>query len=240
MSTTSSTTPAAPTPGNGTTDPAAAAATIRRAAQPRTTTAPAVTAEAASGAPRLAVVPDTRRVLVVLAPGMQVDWLTLSQILTWHGLMASTPRADFPVRRGPWGWITGGFTRGLLDAVRNRWSLVARAAGGRRSRLDLAAMAVQARNEAVARWATWSRVIAASTPSARTWESFVAQHQRDPKKLTLTEARRQFEAQPQVLTMLAHNGYPAAAQHLDPYRAGSTAGRRGRVRRPALAERRRR
>lgn len=167
----------------------------------------------------------TRTVLVALPHGMRADWIRISQILTHLGLAACVPFAAFPVRRRTiLGWFSRWSARGLVDVVRRRGA-VTRAAGGRRSRLDLQRPASAARTQATARWWAWHAHIARTTPHARPWADWLAEHRKDPKKLPLAEARRRFESQPRVLAMLAYNSYPAAPHQfdldeLDAYQAG--------------------
>jgi hypothetical protein len=159
---------------------------------------------------------STRTVIVALPDGTQADWLYLGQVLAWHGHPAAVPHVVFPVRRRRLlGWATRWSARHLLDPVRRR-GFVTRAAGGRRSRLDLPRLATLTRNQATARWWTWHGHVARTTPQAKPWEHYLAEHLRDPDKLPLPEARRRFEAQPRVLAMLAYNSYPAAPHALDP------------------------
>lgn len=155
-------------------------------------------------------------VIVALPQGTSADWLRITEILNWHGWPAFVPLLTFPIlRRRILGWISRWSDRNLLDVVRQRGA-VTHSAGGRVSRLDLGQLATKARNDAGTRWWAWNNHIARTTPNARTWEDFLAEHERDPKKLPLDEAHRRFEAQPRVLAMLAFNSYPAAPHSLDP------------------------
>lgn len=160
--------------------------------------------------------PCTRTVIVALPDGIRADWLHLGQVLAWHAHPAAVPHVMFPVRRRRLlGWATRWNARHLLDPVRRRGA-VTHAAGGPRARLGLPCLAAAARDQAAARWRTWHAHTARTTPAARCWETFLADHHRDPNKLPLPEARRRFEAQPRVLAMLAYNSYPAAPHRLDP------------------------
>jgi hypothetical protein len=157
----------------------------------------------------------TQTVLLALPPGQPASWLHIQQILTWQHRPAAVPYTVFPVRRRRLiGWVTRWTARHLLDPLRHHGA-VTTAAGGRLSRLDLPALANAARAQAAARWWTWHAHIARTTPGAKPWEQYQAEHQRDPSKLPLAEARRRFEAQPRVLAMLAHNAYPAVPHTLD-------------------------
>jgi hypothetical protein len=111
-------------------------------------------------------VPDTRTVIVCMPPGKPIDWFSASEILDWHHQPAGTPQSFFPVRRGGLlGWASRWSDFHPVQATR-RLGAVTRAAGGRRSRLDLTAAAVAANTEATARWRTWAQVVR-DTPPAR-------------------------------------------------------------------------
>ena len=151
--------------------------------------------------------PETsvRTVVVVLPPGIPADWSRISTILTPLVDPPYTPHAAYPLRCR----LTRRSQRDLLDPAR-RPDGDTRAAGGRLSRLDLPRLADTAHQNASFRWSTWNTQVARATPLARGWESFHADHVRAPHKLSLTDARRKFEAQPRVLAMLALNAHPAA------------------------------
>jgi hypothetical protein len=158
----------------------------------------------------------SRTVIVCLPAGTPIDWFSASEILDWHQQPTGTPQVFYPVRRRRIiGWLTGWSARHLVQPVR-RFGVVIRAAGGRRARLDLTAAAAAANSRAITRWRTWAQVVR-STPVARPWPEFLAQHRADPDKLSREEAVRRFEAQPRVLAMLSYTGHPVARHQLDPY-----------------------
>jgi len=145
-----------------------------------------------------------------------LDWFSASEILDWHKLPAGTPHTIFPVRRGRLvGWVSRWSGRNLVQAVR-RFGAVTYAAGGRKSRLDLTAAVTRANTAAVYRWRTWAAVVR-TTPVAKTWGDFLAQHTANPTKVTVEEAKRRFEDQPRVLAMLSYNTHPMSRVELDPY-----------------------
>jgi hypothetical protein len=145
-----------------------------------------------------------------------IDWFSASEMLDWHKLPAGTPRTMFPVRRGRIvGWFSRWSARNLVRVVR-RFGAVTRAAGGRKSRLDLTAAVTQANEWATFRWRNWAQVVR-NTPVARTWGDFLAQHKTNPGKVSLDEAKRRFEEQPRVLAMLSYNSHPHSRVELDPY-----------------------
>jgi len=161
-------------------------------------------------------VSNARTVIVCMPADERIDWFSASEILDWHNQPTGTPHVMFPVRRGRIaGWISRWFSRNLVQAVR-RFGAVTRAAGGRKSRLDLTAAATTANAEATHRWRTWAQVVR-TTPYARPWGDVLAQHTAAPSKVSLEEATRRFEAQPRVLAMLSHNSHPHARVELDPY-----------------------
>jgi hypothetical protein len=162
-------------------------------------------------------VSTTERIIVVCTPaGTLLDWFTASEIIEWNDLPTGTPCTRYPVRhRTLLGWFTRWSARHLVQVVR-RFGAVTDAAGGRRGRLDLPGAAYRAHLAAVYRWRLWA-VVVRSTPSARTWDWFYAQHRADPRKISVVEARRRFESQPRIVAMLAHNAHPMARVALDPY-----------------------
>jgi hypothetical protein len=163
--------------------------------------------------------------VIVCAPADQpLDWYTASELMDDHDLPSGTPYPWYPIRRRRLlGWFSRWSARHLTGTVR-RLGAVTRAAGGRKSRLDLSLAAGTAHHSAVYRWRLWQQ-IARTTPAARPWSQFAALHRADPAKVPLAEAVRRFEAQPRVLAMLAHNTHPARPVTLDPneldaYQAG--------------------
>jgi hypothetical protein len=160
--------------------------------------------------------PETRTVIVCMPAGKPIDWFSASEMLDWHSLPSGTPHPFYPVRRrSVFGWFSRWSQRNLVEAVR-RFGAVTRAAGGRRSRLDLTGAAAAANTHATHQWHTWAQVVR-NTPAAKPWDDFLAQHNASPDKLSMEEAVRRFEAQPRVLAMLAYSGHPVARCHLDPY-----------------------
>lgn len=172
---------------------------------------------------RSTVLPD-QIVTVCFNPGEDADWFAASEKINDLLEVNGTPARRFLVRRRRViGWLTRFFEYYLLDAVR-RVGAVTVAAGGRISRLDLPAMSLIAANEATARWHAWNFYINRTTPVARVWEDFLAQHHNDPDKVSLDDARRRFEQQPRVLAMLAHaDGHLFDPYELPLYQAGEAA-----------------
>ncbi|MBT8227313.1 MAG: hypothetical protein HKP61_05265 [Dactylosporangium sp.] len=159
---------------------------------------------------------SARTVIVCMPADTPIDWFSASEILDWHHLPAGTPRTMFPVRRRRIiGWFSRWSARHLVQATR-RFGAVVFAAGGRKSRLDLTAAVTAANAAAVYRWRTWAQVVR-TTPAAKPWGDYLAQHTANPTKVTLEEARRRFEEQPRVLAMLSYNSHPSARVDLDPY-----------------------
>jgi hypothetical protein len=162
-----------------------------------------------------------RVVTVCFAPGTDADWFSASEVVNDRLNANGTPARRYHVRhRRLVGWFTRWFGYFLLDAVR-RFGAYTLAAGGRKGRLDLNATAARAANQAVSRWRAFNTHIAATTRPARTWEDFLAQHNADPAKVTINEARRRFEQQPRILAMLAYaGGYTFDPYEVAAYQAG--------------------
>ncbi|GAA0477472.1 hypothetical protein Aca07nite_72290 [Actinoplanes capillaceus] len=160
-------------------------------------------------------------VTVCFAPGEDNDWFSASTKVDDHLQVSGTPARRFRVRhRALIGWLTRFFPYYLLHAVRSL-GIVTRAAGGRKSRLDLSGMSATAVNEAIVRWRAWRVHIAATTPVARTWDDFLVLHQQNPRKVSYAEARRRFEQQPRVLAMLSFaGGFTFDPYELALYQAG--------------------
>lgn len=160
-------------------------------------------------------------VTVCFNPGDDADWFAASEKVNDLMDASGTPARRFRVRHRRFiGWLTRFLGYYLLDAAR-KFGAVTLAAGGRKSRLDLPGMSMIASNDAIARWRAWNFHINATTKPARLWEDFLAQHNADPAKVSLAEARRRFEQQPRVLAMLAYaGGYVFDPYELSLYQAG--------------------
>ena len=150
--------------------------------------------------------PAGQVVTVCFACGEDADWFAACERVNDLLQANGTPARRYHVRHRPLvGWLTRWLGYYLLDAARTCGAITL-AAGGRKSRLDLDRTATTAANQASLRWRAWSLHIAATTPAARPWEDYLAQHHGDPGKVSLAEARRRFELQPRVLAMLAYAG----------------------------------
>ncbi|RQX00936.1 hypothetical protein [Micromonospora inaquosa] len=166
-------------------------------------------------------------VTVVFNPGEDADWFSASEKVNDLLNANGTPARRFHVRHRRFiGWITRFLDYYLLDTAR-RFGAITKAAGGRKSRLDLNGAAAAAATHARLRWHAWNQYMN-STPAtarpARPWEDYLAQHQADPSKVTLNEARRRFHAQPRVIAMLASAGnYEFDPDELTAYQAGEHA-----------------
>jgi hypothetical protein len=162
-------------------------------------------------------VASPRTVVVCFPAGTDADWFTASEVVEHHLDTAGMPVHRFPVRhRRLSGLVTRWSANHLLFAQR-RFGAVRLAAGGRLRRLDLTRVVASASAVATARWRTWQHQIARTTPVARPWADFLAQHAANPDKVSLDEARRRFENQPRVLAMLALSAHPVAPHLFDPY-----------------------
>jgi hypothetical protein len=158
--------------------------------------------------------PRTIVLIVALPKGTPATWPRVAELTSRHGWAATAPAPLFPLRRKALtGWATRWSSRHLVEVTRHHDAAV-RAAGGRIARLNLNQLAWHARCEAAARWRTWNAHAARGTSVAQTWDTYLAEHHRDPRKLPLAEACARFEAQPRVLAMLAYNSYPLAHEAL--------------------------
>lgn len=155
-------------------------------------------------------------VTVCFAPGDDADWFSASEKVDDLLHAQATPTRRLHVRRRTLiGWITRWLDYQLVDAAR-QFGAITKAAGGRKSRLDLNGTATIAATHARLRWHAWNQhmnATKATSRDARTWEDFQALHHTDPDKLSLHEARRRFEQQPRILAMLAYAG----PHEFDPY-----------------------
>ena len=160
---------------------------------------------------------SSRTVMVCLPPESTCDWFTTSEVVEHHLHTVGTPTPLFPVRhRSLVGLINRWRDCHLVDP-RRRFGAVTHAAGGRLDRLDLTKAISRTCVEATARWLTWRGYVASSTPVAKPWTEFLAQHDANPDKVSLDEARRRFEAQPRVLAMLAMSHHPVVRFMFDPH-----------------------
>src|SRR4051794_33922355 len=155
-------------------------------------------------------VPDPTRVVVVLPESL--DWSVADQMLATHLASAYVPVPVYPVHSGGLARLRDRGGQQLLDVVRRPAGSFA--AGGPLSRLSLRRLAHTTHAQARQRWWTWNTLVA-RTPVARDWSSFHAQTSAPARAISLDEARRRFEAQPRVLTMIAFNGRCAPASRLD-------------------------
>jgi hypothetical protein len=159
--------------------------------------------------------------VVVLPDTIPLDPQVVLTLLGSHVTAPYTLNTVYPVRAHRWRPETG------LLQPRHGADGVVRAAAGPLSRLDLARLAHEAGTVARSRWHAWHNLVAASTPQARDWSAYTTQQQLGARALPAAEARRRFEAQPRVLTMLALNaarGLPFTLEvsELDAYQAGET------------------
>jgi hypothetical protein len=153
-----------------------------------------------------------RRVLVCFAPSETPDWFSTSEKVDDHLQVNGTPVLRFQVRRLRfWQWRLRERAKSLLN-IRTygggTWC-----SGGQVGLLDLNATLAVATADAAARYREWRRAIERTTPAARPWSDFLAQHEKDPKAVSWAEARHRFENQPRVIAMLAYTG----AYEFDPY-----------------------
>jgi hypothetical protein len=159
----------------------------------------------------------TRTVIVCLPASAGADWFTASDMVDHHLAKPGLPVHRFPVRRRRLLSLFTRFSANHQLLAQRSFGAVTVAAGGRLGRLDLTRVVTYASAAATARWRYWQHNIARITPAARPWVDFLAQHQANPAKVTLDDARRRFENQPRVLAMLALSVHPVAPHIFDPY-----------------------
>jgi hypothetical protein len=166
-----------------------------------------------------------RTVIVCLPADSGADWLTATTTVAEHTDHPPTLAPVFPLRRGPFRFLSRLAGRRLLGTLR-RHGLITHAAGGRLRRLNLPQAGQTAWLEATARWATWQQITTGLRP-ATAWQVYQRRHRQAPDKFSLPDARRAFLAQPAVAAMLAHNAIPGTRQldphELDAYQAGQRA-----------------
>ncbi|WP_229070811.1 hypothetical protein [Actinoplanes sp. DH11] len=154
---------------------------------------------------------STFTVVVSLPATGEIDWFSACERLEWHNIPAGTPRPMYPIRRP---WLRRLAAQQLIQVTRHGKTVWA--AGGRKDRLDLHGAVTAANHRASYRWHVWAQVVR-GTPQARLWTEFHQQHTSNPRKVSLAQARRRFEAQPRVLAMLAYAAHPGTHLELDPY-----------------------
>jgi hypothetical protein len=111
-----------------------------------------------------------------------------------------------------------GRSRQLLD----RWNGMT--TGGVVARLDLAGMRHRCALAASVQWQWW-RYVTASTPTARAWAELRDRFEQDPDRYPLERALRDFDSQPRILAMQAHNAlpgqpWPLPVDDLEAFQAG--------------------
>jgi len=174
--------------------------------------------------------PDPRQVVAVLPPRSPLDPHVVDTLVAPHvnGPYVLTP--VIPVHRARRRSLARlcrvGADEDLLQPRRCPDGTLLVAAG-RLTHLDLPRLARAALAVAQQRWWTWKHLVADGTPLAVDWQSLLAQHEHDPRRLPLHEARRRYEAQPRVTTMLALRSAHAQLSWMDPdelpsFQAGQT------------------
>jgi hypothetical protein len=157
-----------------------------------------------------------RRLVVVLPQDYTLAWSTVRQLLVPHGYLDTLPVRAYPILPpGRFAGVRPRRERDLLDVGAADGIVVA--AGGRLSRLDLRQAANRAYGVGRAQWWTWKRQVMRNRLPIRTWESFLAEHDEHPDRLSMAQARQRFESQPRVLAMLALDTHPVEEFRVDPY-----------------------
>lgn len=164
--------------------------------------------------------------LVIALPADQpLDTARLTAELCGHVTATYTLQPAFPLRPHRRRWRSSSAPAVLVAEQHPDGTVWA--AAGPLHHLDLPRLTREACAAARARWHVWHRLIAAATPRARDWASYRAQPIRGARRLPRAEARRRFEAQPRVLTMLAVNAqgtlpFALDIDELDAFQAGET------------------
>jgi len=151
-------------------------------------------------------------VVVVLPEDQAACGPAVASQLAPHAVHHYVPCPAFPVRN---------VGRRLLRPHRDPllWQVARRpdgiwvTAAGPRGRLDLHTLSRIAGWHAHQRWQAGKTLVASGTTQARDWESFLTPRPQHHPLPPLDELRRQFEAQPRVLAMIAVN-----AQRVLPFR----------------------
>jgi hypothetical protein len=155
-----------------------------------------------------------RTFVVCASPRPVADWSELVEPALERNPDA-TPSVQFPVKAiRRLSWLTRLFDHGLVEAERGR-ILVIRAAGGRRSRLDLKAAQRNAFTAASLRHARWSEAVN-GTATAQGWSHFQNRAKTSNGKLTVETAWDMFLAQPRIAAMMTVSNGLSANDTFDP------------------------
>jgi hypothetical protein len=152
-------------------------------------------------------------IIVCLPKGTPTDQLaaTATARLTAAPLASTGPAGHFTVT-----------TRLRRGSLLQPWKDTA--AGGPIGLLDLDAMRAAARNLFWCRHQIWQQV-AAGTPAAKPFWTFVDRHRADPATYPLARAQQHYQAQPRIAAMRTYNALPnrimeVPTSHLEAFQAG--------------------
>jgi hypothetical protein len=122
-------------------------------------------------------------------------------------------------------------TSGVLPHFRSRTRRVSKlidlwqglTSGGPVRLLDLDGTRARAACDAAGDWLLWNDVVARLRPAQPFW-SFLDRHRADERRYPLAKAQADYQAQPQILAMMAHNAIPGRRQlhtaELEAFQAG--------------------
>lgn len=192
-------------PSRARTNPQPAPAPNGRAAAP--TPAPA----AAPAAPVQRPQPTIRTMIACVPEQLSTQVLNGTRQLDRHLGVTATSEARFWARDNTYIWQHKQFI-GLRKAKTGpRYC-----AGGPISLLDLTGMRHGAHLGASMRHQQWTHVVR-GTRDARPWQDYLLRHLREPGKYPFEQAKADFEAQPRVFAMRAHNAAGFGDVYLDPF-----------------------
>ncbi len=186
-------------------------ATLRRTG---TSTRPAPAAPTpipATAAPVQRPLPSIRTMIVCVPDELSTQVLNSTRQLDRHIGAAATSEARFWVNPNTYIWQN----KHLID-LRKAKTGPRYCAGGPIRLLDLAGMRHGAALGASMRHQQWAGVVR-GTRDARPWQDYLLRHLHDPGKYPFEQATTDFEAQPRVLAMRAHNAAAFGDVYLDPF-----------------------
>ena len=176
--------------------------------QPTTATPTPVRATAA---PVQRPLPTIRTMIVCVPDELSTQVLNSTRQFDRHLGAAATSEARFWVNPNTYLWQN----KHLID-LRKAKSGPRYCAGGPIRLLDLTGMRHGAALGASMRHQQWYGVVR-GTRDARPWQDHLLRHLTDPGKYPYEQATTDFEAQPRVLAMRAHNAAAFGDVYLDPF-----------------------
>lgn len=155
--------------------------------------------------------PTIRTMIVCVPEELSTQVLGSTRNLDRHLGVNATSEARFWAKNDTYLWQN----KHLIDLRKSTKGAPRYCAGGPVRLLDLAGMRNAAFVGASMRHQQWAAVVR-GTRDAQPWQSFLLRHLADANKYPFDRARLEFEAQPRVLAMRAHNAAFTNGVHLDP------------------------